>query len=327
MSSAVQLLGISNAIVDILSHVDHEFLDRVQAAPGSMTLIDESRADEVYGMMGPATEKSGGSVANTVAVFAALGGSAAYVGRVADDQFGRVFQHDMNSLGIDMRVPPAPAEKSTARCYVLITPDGQRTMQTYLGACTELGLADVNAATIGEPGIVLLEGYIFDLPEGPDVARLAIETVRRQGGRVALSLSDALCVERHRAAFREMVEDEIDIVFADEEEIYQLFATDSIDGVMSEASMLQGLFVVTRSEKGSVVINGDEFIEQAAFPVDKVVDTTGAGDTYTAAFLAALVKGEPLDRCARVASWCGSRVIQQVGARYQGDILAGYPEV
>jgi len=326
MSSAVQLLGISNAIVDILSHVDYRFLERVDAAAGSMTLIDESRADEVYGMMGPATEKSGGSVANTVAVFAGLGGKAAYVGRVADDQFGRVFQHDMSSLGIDMRVPPAPAEKSTARCYVLITPDGQRTMQTYLGACTELGLADVDDGTIGEPGIVLLEGYIFDLPEGPEVARLAIETVRRQGGRVALSLSDALCVERHRAVFRELVEDEVDIVFADEEEIYQLFATDSIDGVMSEASMLQGLFVVTRSEQGSVVINGDEFIRQAAFPVDKVVDTTGAGDTYTAAFLAALVNGEPLERCARIASWCGARVIQQVGARYQGDILEGYPE-
>ncbi len=326
MSSAVQLLGISNAIVDILSHVDYEFLDRVDAAPGTMTLIDEGRADEVYGMMGPATEKSGGSVANSVAVFASLGGQAAYVGRVADDQFGRVFQHDMRSLGIDMRVPPAPAERSTARCYVLITPDGQRTMQTYLGACTELGLGDVDAGTIGQPGIVLLEGYIFDLPEGPDVARLAIETVRRQGGRVALSLSDTLCVERHRAVFRELVEDEVDIVFADEEEIYQLFATDSIDGVMSEASMLQGLFVVTRSEQGSVVINGDEFIRQAAFPVDKVVDTTGAGDTYTAAFLAGLVRGEPLERCARIASWCGARVIQQVGARYQGDILEGYPE-
>ncbi len=326
MSSAVQLLGVSNAIVDILSHVDHGFLDRIGADPGTMTLIDEARADEVYGMMGPATEKSGGSVANTVAVFAGLGGSAAYIGRVADDQFGRVFQHDMDSLGIDMRVPPAPAEKSTARCYVLITPDGQRTMQTYLGACTELGLDDVVADTVGEPEIVLLEGYIWDLPQGPAVADLAIRTARANGGRVALSLSDALCVERHRAAFRELVEEQVDIVFADEEEIYRLFATDSLAGAVSEAAMLEGLFVITRSANGSVVVNGDEFVEQAAFPVERVVDTTGAGDTYTAAFLSALVQGEPLEKCARVASWCGARVIQQVGARYQGDLLAGYAD-
>ncbi|MEJ2603697.1 MAG: adenosine kinase [Gammaproteobacteria bacterium] len=326
MSSAVQLLGVSNAIVDILSHVDHGFLERIGADPGTMTLIDEARADEVYGLMGPATEKSGGSVANSVAVFAGLGGSAAYIGRVADDQFGRVFQHDMDSLGIEMRVPPSPAEKSTARCYVLITPDGQRTMQTYLGACTELGLDDVTAGTVGEPGIVLLEGYIWDLPQGPAVADLAISTVRANGGRVALSLSDALCVERHRPAFRELVEEQVDIVFADEEEIYRLFATDSLEGAVSEAAMLEGLFVITRSANGSVVVNGDEFIEQAAFPVERVVDTTGAGDTYTAAFLASLVKGESLDRCARIASWCGARVIQQVGARYQGDILAGYHE-
>ncbi len=325
MSSGVQLLGISNAIVDILSHVDDELLARIGAEPGSMTLIDETRAEEVYAMMGPATEKSGGSVANTVAIFAGMGGSAAYIGRVADDQFGKVFTHDMRSLGVEVRVPPKPSENSTARCYVLITPDGQRTMQTFLGACTELGLDDVSDATIGTPEIVLLEGYIWDLPEGPAVAKLAIDTVRYRGGRVALSLSDALCVERHHRAFRDLVEDQVDIVFADEEEIYKLFNTDSIDGAVSEAAMLEGLFVMTRSEKGSVIVQGEEHIVQSAFPVDRVVDTTGAGDTYTAAFLSGLARGRPLDECARIASWCGAKIVQQVGARYEGDMLADYP--
>lgn len=325
MSSGVQLLGISNAIVDILGHVDQSLLERIGAAPGSMTLIDEARAGEVYGMMGPATEKSGGSVANTVAIFSSMGGDGAYIGRVSNDQFGQVFTHDMRSLGVDVRVPPKASTNSTARCYVLITPDGQRTMQTYLGACTELGLADVSAETIGHPQIVLLEGYIWDLPEGPAVAQLAIEAVKSGGGRVALSLSDALCVERHHEAFSRLVKEYVDIVFADEEEIYRLFGTDSIDGAAAEAAMLEGLFVITRSENGSVIVQGDEYVVQSAFPVDKVVDTTGAGDTYTAAFLAALVKGVPLAECARIASWCGAKVIQQVGARFDGDMLADYP--
>ena len=192
MQDSVKLLGVSNAIVDVLSHVDDEFLARIGAPPGSMTLIDEDRAHEIYSMMGPATEMSGGSVANTIAGFANLGGAAAYIGRVNDDQLGEIFVHDMTSLGVDIRLPPKPARSPTARCHVLITGDGQRTMQTYLGACTELGVADVTEETVGAPGIVLLEGYVWDIAEGPALASKAIELVNKNGGKVALSLSPSM---------------------------------------------------------------------------------------------------------------------------------------
>ncbi|NND60709.1 MAG: adenosine kinase, partial [Gammaproteobacteria bacterium] len=189
MTRSTQLLGVSNAIVDILAHVDHDFLERIGAAPGSMTLIDEDRAAEIYAMMGPATEMSGGSVGNSVANFARLGGQAAYIGRVADDQFGGVFNHDMTSLGVEMRLPPQTRNAPTARSYVLITPDGQRTMQTYLGACTELAVTDINDDTVGRPAIVLIEGYLLDTPEGPEVVARVMSMAQAAGARIALSLS------------------------------------------------------------------------------------------------------------------------------------------
>ncbi|MCG8371550.1 MAG: adenosine kinase, partial [Proteobacteria bacterium] len=217
MSDAVQLLGISNAIVDVLAHVDDDLLDRIGSVPGSMNLIDRDRADEIYDAIGPATEMSGGSVANTVAGFANLGGAAAYIGKVRDDQLGRIFDHDMKSLGVDVRLSRSPGGAPTARSLVLITADGQRTMHTYLGACTELGLADICDTTIGEPGIVLLEGYLWDIDEGPSLARKAVDIARRNGAAVALSLSDSFCVDRHRASFVNFVGDGVDIVVADED--------------------------------------------------------------------------------------------------------------
>ena len=185
MNHDIQLLGISNAIVDVLTHVDHDFLDAIGAEPGSMTLIDKDRANEVYNMMGPATEMSGGSVANTVAGFANLGGSAAYIGKVRNDQLGRIFNHDMKSLGVDIRLPRAENGAPTARSHVLITDDGQRTMQTYLGACLELGLADITPGTVGAPDAILIEGYVWDIAEGPDLARRAVEIARGNGTAVA----------------------------------------------------------------------------------------------------------------------------------------------
>lgn len=322
----VQLLGISNAIVDVLAHVDKDFLEKIDAPPGSMTLIDSDRAREIYSMMGPATEMSGGSVANTVAGFANLGGDAAYIGKVRDDQLGEIFMHDMQSLGVDVRLPAAEDGAPTARSHVLITPDGQRTMQTYLGACTELAVADITEETVGEPQIALLEGYVWDIAEGPALAEAAAGIVRGNGGRVALSLSDSFCVERHRDEFEKFITDHVDIVFADEDEMMALLGTDNFDDVPKRVAVMKPLFVMTRSEQGSVIVTGDERVEQEAIKVDKLVDTTGAGDAYTAGFLYAHVNDKSLAECARAGTLCATQVIQQVGARIEKDALGALEE-
>ena len=326
MSNSVQLLGISNAIVDILAHVDEEFLDKIGAPRGSMTLIDRDRAHEIYNMMGPATEMSGGSVANTVAGFANMGGSAAYIGNVHDDQLGEIFNHDMRSLGVDVRLSPAKVGSPTARCHVLIDQDGQRTMQTYLGACTELRLADITADTVGSPRITLLEGYVWDIPEGPALLNEAMRIAKGNGSQIALSLSDSFCVQRHRDEFMEAVKSSVDIVCADEDEMTELFQVDSFDQVLPLLDDFDNLFAMTRSEKGSVIVRGKEKFVQAAEPVEKVIDSTGAGDAYTAAFLFGLANQKPLDECARLGTWVATQVIQQVGARIEKGILDNYQE-
>lgn len=315
MNSANELLGISNAIVDILAHVDEAFLEDVGAPRGSMTLIDEARAGEIYARMGPATEMSGGSVANTIANFAGLGGRAAYIGRVKADQLGEIFVHDMQALGVEVRLAPATGGAATARSHILITPDGQRTMQTYLGACTELGVADISDRTIGRPAVVLLEGYVWDIAEGPALIDKAIGLAKRQSAQVALSLSDSFCVDRHRQEFVEAIRGPVDMVFADDDEVQALLDADTFDEVVRAVPEFERLFVMTRSEKGSVIVRGDEKIEQPAIPVATVIDTTGAGDAYTAGFLFGLTGGRPLAECARLGSECGSAVIQRVGAR------------
>ncbi|MEQ8204653.1 MAG: adenosine kinase [Woeseia sp.] len=317
----VKLLGISNAIVDILANVEADFLAKVDAPPGSMMLIDEARAREIYEMMGPATEMSGGSVANTVAGFASLGGRAAYIGKVKNDQLGDIFRHDMQSLGVDVRLPPATDGAATARSHVLITPDGQRTMQTYLGACTELAVADITTETIGEPAIALLEGYVWDIAEGPALAAAAVELVRKAGGKVALSLSDSMCVERHQKEFANFVRDNADLVFADEDEMMALLQVKTFDEVPALAAQLPPLFVITRSAKGSVLVKGEKQIQQDAIRVDKVIDSTGAGDSFTAGFLYAYTNGMSLDKCARAGTFCATQVIQQIGARIDKDAL------
>ena len=317
----VQLLGISNAIVDVLAHVDEAFLERIGAPRGSMTLIDEQKAAEIYAMMGPATEASGGSVANTIANFACLGGRAAYIGRVSADQLGSIFVHDMESLGVDVRLAPANGGLPTARSHILITPDGQRTMQTYLGACTELAVADITEVTVNAPEFVLLEGYVWDLPEGPALIAEAIRIAQARSAKIALSLSDSFCVERHRAEFLEAVSGPVDIVFADDDEVMALFETQDFDEVLRRVPDFNRLFVMTRSEHGSVVIHGEVTVVQPAIPVEKVIDTTGAGDAYTAGFLYGLASGEPLATCAGLATKCATGVIQKVGARIDKAML------
>lgn len=324
MNQSVQLLGISNAIVDVLAHIKDDVLEKLGAAPGSMTLIDLQRAREIYSMMGPATEMSGGSVANTIAGFANLGGSAAYIGRVKADQLGGIFNHDMRSLGVDIRLNAGTDGAPTARSHILITADGQRTMQTYLGACTELGVNDITVDSIGSPKAMLIEGYVWDLPEGPDLTQKAIEIAEQNGTTVALSLSDSFCVERHRDSFLRAVRNGVDIVVADEDEVNALLQADKFEDTMRALSDYDNLFAITRSAKGSVIVRGDERIIQAATPVSKVVDTTGAGDAYTAGFLYGWVNDHSLAECARIGTFCGATVIQQVGGRIEPGLLDKY---
>ena len=321
MTHSVQLLGISNAIVDVLAHIEHDFLREIGAVPGSMTLIDKDQAHELYGKMGPATEMSGGSVANTVAGFANLGGTAAYIGKVKADQLGTIFNHDMRSLGVDIRLKAAARGAPTARSHVLITDDGQRTMQTYLGACLELGLADITPQTVGKPKAMLLEGYVWDIAEGPALARKAAEIARSNGTAVALSLSDSFCVQRHRDSFAEFVRDDADIIVADEEEVFALLGTNTIDETLDALDSSDKLFAITRSEQGSVIVHKDGKIVQAASKVDEVVDTTGAGDAYCAGFLFGWANDRPLDDCAKLGTYCATRVIQQLGARIEPGLL------
>ena len=318
---SVQLLGISNAIVDVLAHIDAAVLEKIGAVPGSMTLIDEDQAREIYAQMGTTTEMSGGSVANTVAGFANLGGTAAYIGKVRDDQFGDIFNHDMQSLGVDIRLPQATDGAPTARSHVLITADGQRTMQTYLGACLELALADVTEATVGRPKLILLEGYVWDIAEGPALARKAAEIARQNGTAVVLSLSDSFCVDRHRESFDDFVRNDADIIVANEDEVNALLGTTSMDATLAALTDYENLFAITRSRDGSVIVHGDEQVVQPATPVDKIVDSTGAGDAYSAGFLFGWANDRSLSDCAQYGTYCATRVIQQLGGRIEKGLL------
>jgi sugar/nucleoside kinase (ribokinase family) len=286
-----------------------------------MNLIDERRAHEIYEMMGPATEMSGGSVANTIAGFANLGGRAAYIGRVRDDQLGEIFNHDMRSLGVDIRLSPAADGAPTARSHIMITADGQRTMNTYLGACTELGVADITAETFGKPKAVLIEGYVWDIAEGPELARKAMELAAKNRAAVALSLSDSFCVERHKESYLEAIRSGVDIIVADEDEINVLMGTGDFDDTLEAIRGYDNLFVMTRSDKGSVIVREGEQHVQAATPVEQVIDTTGAGDAYCAGFLYGWVHDKSLAECARAGTLCATAVIQQVGARIETGAL------
>lgn len=316
-NSRVALLGISNAIVDVLCHVEPDFIQDLGAPPGSMTLIDQNQAEAIYAKMGPATESAGGSVANSVACFASLGGSAAYIGRVADDQLGNIFAHDMTSLGAQMRLPPETRQAPTARCHVLITSDGERTMQTFLGACVEIAVSDITETSIGTPEYVLLEGYVWDTPEGPAAMSEAVRIAKSNGAKVALSLSDSFCVERHAEAFRSLANGDADIIIGNEAEALALFGVDTFDAAAAKAADNGRLFVITRSAKGSVVIEGEQRVNQAADVVDNLIDSTGAGDAYVAGFMYALSEGQSHQRCAQLATSCASLAVAQIGARPQ----------
>ena len=318
MAAALDVLGIGNAIVDVLARAEDAFLTKHQIPKGSMNLIDAAQADSMYGAMGSGIECSGGSAANTIAGVASLGGKGGYIGKVRDDQLGQVFAHDIRALGVEFATLPAKSGPPTARCLIHVTPDGQRTMQTYLGACVELGPEDVDPDQVAAAQVTYLEGYLWDPPRAKDAFRKAIGAARTAGRKTSLSLSDAFCVDRYRREFLELVNGDIDILFANESEILSLFETKDFDAALQRARKLPGIVALTRSEKGSVVIDaaGEVHVVDAA-RIAKLVDTTGAGDLYAAGFLHALTRGRPLADCARIGGLCAAEIIQQMGARPQ----------
>lgn len=309
------VLGIGNAIVDVLSFTEESFLQKHGVQKGVMTLIDEERAEFLYGKMGPATECSGGSAANTMVGIASLGGRAAYIGRVKDDALGKIFAHDIKASGVHFESAPAKEGKATARCFILVTPDAQRTMNTYLGACTELDSSYIDEALIADAALVYVEGYLWDQPEAKKAIKQAVSAARRMGKKVAFTLSDPFCVERHRAEFKNLVQNHVDIVFANEHEAVSLFETSGLQTALEEFRAYAEISVITRSGDGSVIVSGNDIIEISAMPAPSLVDTTGAGDLYASGFLYGLAKGLPLAECGRIASAAASEIIQQLGAR------------
>jgi sugar/nucleoside kinase (ribokinase family) len=318
----LDLVGIGNAIVDVIARADDRFLTSEGLAKGAMTLIDEARGEALYARMGAGTESSGGSAANTIAGFASFGGKAGFIGKVRADQLGQVFRHDIESLGVAYRTPAAVDGPSTARCLIMVTPDAQRTMATYLGISTALGPEDLDRAAIADAAIVYLEGYLWDPPQAKAAFVEAAKLAHDSGGQVALSLSDVFCIERHRADFRSLVEGHVDILFANEAELMALTQLASFDEAVAAIRGKCKVAAVTRSEHGSVVLAGSAMVKVAAEPVDKVVDTTGAGDLYAAGFLFGLTRGLDLEGCGRLGSLAAAEVIAHVGARPQISLKA-----
>jgi sugar/nucleoside kinase (ribokinase family) len=312
------VLGIGNAIFDVLVQTDEGFLGRHGMTKGGMALIDENSATSIYRDMGPATEMSGGSAANTIVGIANLGARAAYVGKVKDDQIGRLYTHDIRAAGVAFETRPASDGPATGCSYILVTPDGERTMNTYLGAAQELSPSDIDAAEVAASGIVYLEGYLWD-PKSAKDAFVKASTIAHDAGRqVALTLSDSFCVDRYRGEFLDLMRGgTVDLVFANEAELHSLYQTSDFDTALKQLRLDVNLGVVTRSEKGCVVASPDGVTAVPAFPVDKMVDTTGAGDLFAAGFLFGLVRGAGHENAGRLGALAAAEIIQHIGARPQ----------
>jgi sugar/nucleoside kinase (ribokinase family) len=322
MKDSIHVLAIGNAIVDVIAKVDEAFVLREKLVKGSMNLIDEERAEALYGAMGPAIEVSGGSAGNTAAGVASFGGRAAYMGKVKADQLGSIYRHDMRAQGVTFDTPAASDGPATARSFILVTPDGERTMNTYLGACVNLGVADIDAETVRASDVTYMEGYLYDKPAAKEAFREAARVSRAAGKLTSLTLSDSFCVERHRADFLSLIRANVDIVFANERELTSLYLTQNFSGALEAVRRDCPVAVVTRSEKGSVVIRGSDTIEVPAHPVRHLVDVTGAGDLYAAGFLFGYTAGKPLAHCARLGSLAAAEVISHVGARPEVNLLS-----
>ena len=314
------MVGIGNALVDVLSHEEDALIDRLGIQKGSMTLIDEARSAELYDVMGPGIEMSGGSAANTIVGVASFGGRAQYLGKVRDDQMGTVFAHDIRATGVRYEIAPAPDGPATGCCLILVTPDAQRTMNTYLGASVHFGPDDVDADVVASGAVLYLEGYLFDPPEAQEAFRVAARYAHDAGRTVSVTLSDSFCVERHRDAFLDLVEHHVDLVFANEAEITALYQTDDFEEAARGVRRHGAIAALTRSEKGSVVVTEDEIIEVPAHPVEELVDTTGAGDLYAAGFLHGYSQGMDLATCGALGSLAAAEVISHLGARPATDL-------
>lgn len=322
MSAArYDVTGIGNAIVDVISQSTDKFLIENKIEKGAMTLIDTARAEHLYSKMSTGTESSGGSAANTIAGIASLGGKAAYIGKVADDQLGKAFAHDIKAIGVHYATLPLKGGEPTARCLILVTPDAQRSMNTFLGASSQLSVKDVDAALIKDSKVTFLEGYLFDPPEAKRAFYDAAGIAHEAGRKVALTLSDKFCVDRYRKDFQHLIETEVDILFANESEIISLYETQGFDEAVHILRGKCEIAAVTRSEKGSVVLKGKDFHIIDPDKV-KVVDTTGAGDLYAGGFLFGLTKGLDLVTAGRLGSLAASEVISHFGARPLASLKA-----
>ena len=309
------VLGIGNALVDVLSTEADEFLASNDLVKGSMTLIDTERAQAIYAAMGSKTEMSGGSAANTLSGVASFGGRAAYIGRVRDDDLGHAFAHDLNALGVHFSAARATAGDPTGRCMIVVTDDGERTMNTYLGASAFLSVDDLDLDLIRAAKVTFLEGYLFDKDAAKAAFRVAADTAHEAGRKVALSLSDSFCVERHRDDFVKLVEEGVDILFANEDEITKLYAVDSYDEGVDAVRGVCEIAAITKGKAGSVVATAEGLVHVEAHQVPKRVDTTGAGDLYAAGFLYGLTQDRPLDECGRLGSIAAAAVIGHMGPR------------
>jgi sugar/nucleoside kinase (ribokinase family) len=323
MPAAFDVLGIGNAIVDVIARTEDDFLVKHGMSKGAMTLIDEARAEAIYAAMGPATEISGGSAANTIAGIASFGARAAFVGKVKDDTLGKAFTHDIRAIGVDFATKPAADGPSTARCYVLVTPDGERTMNTYLGAAQNLTPADLDADQIAAARYTYLEGYLWDPPQAKEAFRKAATIAHQAGRKVALTLSDAFCVDRYRDEFLNLMRSgAVDLIFANERELHSLYQTADFDSAVAALRNDVKLAAVTRSEKGCIVVSRESNEAVAAAPIDRLVDATGAGDLFAAGFLVGLARDQDHRDAARLGAIAAAEVIQHLGARPETSLQA-----
>ncbi len=315
------IVAIGNAIVDVISQSSDDFLDEEQLVKGSMALIDAARAQELYRDMGPAREISGGSGSNTLAGASVLGRQCALIAQVADDQLGEVFAHDIRATGIDFDVPPLGKEPPTARCLIFVTPDAQRTMNTFLGASQFLPPAAVDSALIASGAILYLEGYLWDAEEPKAAMALGIDIAREHGRKVAFTLSDTFCVDRHRDEFVGLIDGgKIDILFANEAEIMMLSETEDFDAAVAQTAAKVETLIVTRSEKGAIAVRDGKTTAVAAEPVEHIVDTTGAGDLFAAGFLSGCIEQRPMEECLTIGAIAAAEVISHYGARPEADL-------
>jgi len=316
--SKFDVLCIGNAIVDIIARCDEPFLVDNDIIKGAMNLIDADRAELLYSRMGPAIESSGGSAGNTAAGIAGFGSRSAYFGKVAEDQLGKIFSHDIRAQGVHFETKPLESTPPTARSMIFVTPDGERSMNTYLGACVELGPEDIEADVVADAKVTYFEGYLWDPPRAKDAIRLCAEIGHKHGREMSMTLSDPFCVGRYREEFLELMRSgTIDIVFANSDEAKSLYQTDDFEHAVSQLRKDCKLAAITRSEHGSVIVRGDERVDIDAIDIDEVVDTTGAGDLYAAGFLHGYANGKSLETCGKLGSLAAGLVIQQIGPRLQ----------